>query len=129
MPIWEYESGMARLATTADVFNAIAEPRRRRILDLLAEGERPVNDIVRVLSITQPQASKHLRVLRAVSLVAVRRAGQQRLYRLDGAGLRPVHDWVRGFERCWNESFDKLAGYLAELQRPPSDPIQQETPP
>src|SRR4051812_14976020 len=116
MPIWEYLSRMARLATTADVFNAIAEPRRRRILGLLSERERSVNEIVRALRLSQPQASKHLKVLRAVKLVDVRASGQQRLYHLDAAGLKPVHDWVRGFERFWNESFDRLGDYLRDLQ-------------
>jgi DNA-binding transcriptional ArsR family regulator len=117
MLIWAYNAGMARLATTADVFNAIAEPRRRRILELLADGERPVNDIVRALRVSQPQASKHLRVLRAVRLVEVRGVGQRRLYRLESAGLRAVHEWVGGFERFWNESFDRLDEYLRDLQR------------
>ena len=111
---------MPRLATTADVFNAVAEPQRRTILELLTRGERPVNEVAEVLHITQPQASKHLAVLRAVRLVEVRSAGQQRFYRLNGAGLKPVHDWVKGFEQFWNASFDRLADYLDELQgRPP----------
>lgn len=107
---------MARLATTADVFNAIAEPQRRRILGLLAEGEQPVGAIVVRLGISQPLASKHLGVLRAVELVQVRQQAQQRLYRLNAAGLRPVHQWVGGFERFWQESFDRLDDYLHELQ-------------
>lgn len=108
---------MARLATTADVFNAVAEPRRRDILALLARGERPVNDVAEILHITQPQASKHLRVLREVDLVSVRGEGQQRVYRLNGKGLKPMHDWVKGFEQFWNESFDRLAIYLDDLQK------------
>ncbi|HEX3135225.1 MAG TPA: metalloregulator ArsR/SmtB family transcription factor [Planctomycetota bacterium] len=107
---------MARLATTADVFNAVAEPQRRNILAVLTRGERPVNELADVLHITQPQASKHLRVLRAVRLVEVRSDGQQRFYRLNGEGLKPVHDWVKGFEQFWNASFDRLADYLDELQ-------------
>ena len=107
---------MPRMATTADVFNAVAEPQRRNILSLLAQGERPVNDLADVLHITQPQASKHLRVLREVRLVSVRGVGQQRMYRLNGEGLKPVHDWVKGFEQFWNESFDRLSEYLDELQ-------------
>lgn len=107
---------MARAATTSDAFNAIAEPLRRQILDLLAQGERSVNDIALSLRITQPQASKHLRVLREVGLVHVRGAGQQRLYDLNGAGLKPIHDWVKTYERHWTESFDRLADYLKELQ-------------
>jgi len=111
---------MPRLATTADVFNAVAEPQRRNILELLTRGERPVNELAEVLHITQPQTSKHLRVLRAVRLVEVRREGQQRFYRLNGTGLKPVHDWVKGFEQFWNASFDRLADYLDHVQgRPP----------
>lgn len=108
---------MARLPTTSDVFNAIAEPQRREILELLAGGEQSVNDIAEALHLKQPQVSKHLRVLRAVELVSVREAGQQRLYSLQSAGLKPVHDWVKPFERLWNERFDRLADYLRELQK------------
>ncbi|MBE7556268.1 MAG: winged helix-turn-helix transcriptional regulator [Anaerolineales bacterium] len=107
---------MARLPTTFDVFNAIAEPQRREILTLLAQGERSVNDIVDALGLKQPQVSKHLRVLREVGLVSVREAGQQRFYKLNSMGLKPVHDWVKPFERLWNERFDRLADYLNELQ-------------
>ena len=111
---------MPRLATTADVFNAVAEPQRRHILELLRRGECPVNEVAEVLHITQPQASKHLGVLRAVRLVEVRSEGQQRFYRLNGAGLQPVHEWVKGFEQFWNASFDRLADYLDQVQgRPP----------
>jgi DNA-binding transcriptional ArsR family regulator len=113
---------MARLATTADVFNAVAEPQRRRIIGYLAEGERPVNDVARWLDVTQPQASKHLRVLREVNLVRVREAGQQRLYRLNVAGLKPIHDWVDQYRRMWEESLDRLDDYLRELQRRPPRP-------
>jgi DNA-binding transcriptional ArsR family regulator len=107
---------MARLATTSDVFNAVAEPQRRAILDLLAGGERPVNEIVERLDMRQPQVSKHLRVLREVGLVSVREAGQQRLYRLNGEGLKPIHDWVKPFERYWEGQLDRLDEYLRELQ-------------
>jgi DNA-binding transcriptional ArsR family regulator len=107
---------MARSATTSDVFNAVAEPQRRQILNLLAEGERSVNDIAAALSFRQPQASKHLRVLREVGLVSVRGAGQQRLYALDALQLKPIFDWVATFERYWSQRFDGLAAYLAELQ-------------
>jgi len=85
---------MARAATTTDAFNAVAEPRRRQILDLLAAGERPVNDLVELLGLTQPQVSRHLRVLREVGLVRVRDAGRQRLYRLDPEPLKAIHDWL-----------------------------------
>ncbi len=107
---------MARLATTADAFNAVAEPQRRRILNLLARGERPVNFIAGSLSYKQPQVSKHLRVLRQVGLVSVRGAGQQRLYKLNGKGLKPIHDWTKTFESFWNESFDRLDDYLKKSQ-------------
>ena len=93
---------MARAATTSDAFNAIAEPQRRDILVLLKGGERPVAKLARALRMSQPQASKHLRVLREVGLVQVRGAGKQRLYDLDAGGLRPVHAWLGGFERFWS---------------------------
>jgi len=108
---------MARAATTADVFNAVAEPRRRQILDALAAGERPVNDLVARLRLAQPQVSKHLRVLREVGLVDVREQGRQRVYRLNGRPLKPIHDWVRRFERTWNERFETLDEVLDELKR------------
>ena len=107
---------MARAATTADAFNAVAEPRRREILDLLAKRERPVNELVELLGVAQPQVSKHLRVLREVGLVRDRTAGKQRLYRLDARGLRPVHEWTGGFEQFWNESFDRLDAYVRSLE-------------
>jgi len=108
---------MARLATTTDVFNAVAEPQRRNILTLLTQGERSVNDIAESLRVRQPQVSKHLRVLKQVGLVSVRGSGQQRLYRLNGAGLKPIHDWVKPFEHLWNQRLDRLADYLDEVQR------------
>jgi DNA-binding transcriptional ArsR family regulator len=108
---------MARAATTSDVFNAIAEPQRRDILTLLRAGERPVTDLAHELGISQPGASKHLRVLREVGLVRVHGAGKQRIYGLDARGLRPVHEWTGGFERFWNESFDRLDAYVQDLQR------------
>ncbi len=108
---------MARAATTADAFNAVAEPRRREILDVLAGGERPVNDLVRLLGVAQPQVSKHLRVLREVGAVAVRDEGRQRLYRLNGEALKPIHDWVKSYERSWSERFDQLDAVLEELQQ------------
>jgi len=108
---------MARAATTSDVFNAIAEPQRREILMLLRAGERPVAELAQELRMTQPGASKHLRVLREVGLVRDRRVGKQRLYGLDARGLRPVHEWTGGFERFWNESFDRLDKYVQELEQ------------
>jgi DNA-binding transcriptional ArsR family regulator len=108
---------MARAATTSDVFNAIAQPQRREILALLRTGERPVTELARELGMTQPGASKHLRVLREVGLVRDRRAGKQRLYGLDATGLRPVHEWVGGFEQFWSETFDRLDTYVQDLKR------------
>jgi DNA-binding transcriptional ArsR family regulator len=108
---------MARAATTADAFNAVAEPRRRQILDVLAGGERPVNDLARVLGLAQPQVSKHLRVLREVGAVDVRDDGRRRLYRLNGRALKPIHDWVKSYERTWSERFDRLDVVLDELKR------------
>ena len=107
---------MARAATTSDVFNAVAEPRRRQILTLLRGGEHSVNDLARSLRVRQPQASKHLRVLKQVGLVKVRGAGQQRLYTLIGDGLQPIHDWVMTFTRFRSESFQRLDQYLQDLQ-------------
>ena len=107
---------MARAATTADAFNAVAEPRRRQILDALAGGERPVNDLVGELGLAQPQVSKHLKVLREVGLVDVRDHGRQRLYRLNGQPLKPIHDWVKNYERAWSERFDALDTVLDELK-------------
>jgi DNA-binding transcriptional ArsR family regulator len=106
---------MARAATTTDAFNAVAEPRRREILDLLASGERPVNDVARLLGMSQPLVSKHLRVLREVEAVEVRDEGRRRLYRLNGQALKPIHDWVKGYEQFWSERFDRLDGVLEEL--------------
>ena len=107
---------VARAATTADAFNAIAEPRRRQILDVLAGGERPVNDLVLELGLAQPQVSKHLRVLREVGAVELREAGRQRLYRLNGEALKPIHDWVKNYERSWSERFEQLDAVLEELE-------------
>ena len=107
---------MARAAAAADAFNAVAEPNRRRILTLLADGERSVNDVAHALRVRQPQASKHLRVLRKVGLVQVRGEGPHRFYTLNGAGLKPIHDWVSAIEAHWNERLDRLADYLAKLQ-------------
>ena len=108
---------MARAATTADAFNAVAEPRRRQILDLLAAGECPVNDLVRLLGIAQPQVSKHLRVLREVGAVEVRDEGRRRLYRLNCQALKPIHDWVRKYERLWSERFDRMDVVLEDLKQ------------
>ena len=106
---------MARAATTSDVFNAIAEPRRRAIVDLLALGaERDVTDVVLKLGLPQPAVSKHLGVLRKVGVVDVRKAGQRRLYRLNPKELKPVHDWIQNFERFWT---DQLASIKEAAER------------
>jgi DNA-binding transcriptional ArsR family regulator len=110
-------SGVARAATTADAFNAVAEPRRRQIIDVLAGGERAVNDLVAELGLAQPQVSKHLRVLREVGAVDVRDEGRQRLYRLNGHALKPIHDWVKPYERLWSERFEALDVVLDDLKR------------
>jgi DNA-binding transcriptional ArsR family regulator len=107
---------VARAATTTDAFNAVAEPRRRQILDLLAGGERPVNDLVALIGLAQPLVSKHLRVLREVGLVNVRDEGRQRMYRLNPGPLKPIHDWVRKYEQSWSERFDRMDVVLAELK-------------
>ena len=107
---------MARAATTTDAFNAVAEPRRRQILDALAGGERPVNDLVALLGLAQPLVSKHLRVLRAVGLVEVRDEGRQRLYRLNARPLKPIHDWVQAYQDLWTERFSRLDEVLTELK-------------
>lgn len=107
---------MARSATTSDVFNAVAEARRREILDALITGEKAVGAIVTDLSMSQPQVSKHLRVLSEVGLVRSRADGRRRLYSLEPARLRPLHDWVAKYERTLNERLDRMDDYLRELQ-------------
>ena len=116
MLIWVYNERVARAATTTDAFNAVAEPRRRQILDALAGRELPVNDLVGLLGLAQPQVSKHLRVLREVGAVGVRDEGRQRLYRLNGHALKPIHDWVKNYERSWSERFDQLDAVLEDLK-------------
>ncbi|GAA3047164.1 metalloregulator ArsR/SmtB family transcription factor [Pseudonocardia yunnanensis] len=108
---------MARAPTTSDAFNAVAEPRRRQILDVLAGGERSVNELVALLGLAQPLVSKHLRVLREVGLVSVRDEGRQRMYRLDGRPLKTIHDWVQNYEQWWSQRFDRLDVVLEDLKR------------
>src|SRR5215831_14870411 len=112
MPIQEYDRAVARSSTTSDVFNAIAETRRRDILDTLSAGEKAVGTIVNDLSMSQPQVSKHLRVLSEVGLVTCRADGRRRLYRLEHAYLRPLHDWLAKYEQAWNERLDRVDDYL-----------------
>ena len=116
MPITEYVGAVARSSTTSDVFNAIAEAHRREILDALMAGEKAVGAIVNDLSMSQPQVSKHLRVLSEVGLVKCRAEGRRRLYRLEPAPLRPLHEWLAKYERAWNDRLDRVEDYLKELQ-------------
>jgi DNA-binding transcriptional ArsR family regulator len=99
---------MARAATTSDAFNAVAEPRRREILNFLALRERPVGDIVATLALGQPSVSKHLRVLRNVGLVYVRREGRRKLYRTNAGAIRPLHEWTSTFERYWRQQLNRI---------------------
>jgi len=117
MPLSEYNGLMARAATTSDVFNAIAEAHRREILDTLRDGEMPVGAIVDELSISQPQVSKHLRVLSEVGLVKCRAEGRRRLYRLEPACLEPMREWLAKYEQTLNARLDRTAQYLKELQQ------------
>jgi DNA-binding transcriptional ArsR family regulator len=113
---------MARTPTTADVFNAVAEASRRDLLDALGDAEATVSELVDRLGLSQPQVSKHLGVLRAVGLVSVRVDGRHRWYRVNGPALKPVHDWVRTFERTWNTRLDRLDDLVAELKAQESEP-------
>ena len=116
MPISEYVGAVARSPTTSDVFNAVAEARRREILDALITGEKAVGAIVDDLSMSQPQVSKHLRVLSEVGLVRCRAEGRRRLYSLDPARLRPLNEWLAKYEQAWNDRLDRVEDYLQELQ-------------
>jgi DNA-binding transcriptional ArsR family regulator len=117
MSISEYDGSVARSSTTADVFNAVAEARRREILDTLIAGEKAVGAIVHDLSMSQPQVSKHLRVLSDVGLVSCRAEGRRRLYRLEPKRLQPFHAWLAKYEQAWNDRLDRMDDYLEELQR------------
>ena len=117
MSITEYVGAVARSSTTSDVFNAVAEARRREILDALMTGEKAVGEIVDDLSMSQPQVSKHLRVLSEVGLVSCRAEGRRRLYRLEPARLRPMHEWLTSYEQAWNDRLDRMDDYLQELRR------------
>jgi DNA-binding transcriptional ArsR family regulator len=117
MPISEYDQTVARASTTSDVFNAIAEADRRAILDVLITGEKAVGAILNELSMSQPQVSKHLRVLSEVGLVRCRAEGRRRVYRLEPARLRPLRDWLANYEQAWNDRLDRMDDYLKELQQ------------
>ena len=121
MLISEYIGAVARSSTTSDVFNAVAETHRREILDALIGGEKAVGSIVDALSLSQPQVSKHLRVLSEVGLVSCRADGRRRLYRLEPASLGPFHDWLGKYEQALNERLDRMGDYLDELQAKESD--------
>ncbi len=108
---------MARTPTTHDPFNAVAEPKRRQVLELLGARELSVNEIVKKLGWTQPMVSKHLGVLKQVGLVSERRVGRQRMYRVNAERLKPIYDWVTPFERYWSESFDRLDEVLQVIQK------------
>jgi len=108
---------MARTPTTHDPFNAVAEPKRRQVLEALGRQELSVNDIVQKLGWNQPMVSKHLNVLKQVGLVSERRVGRQRLYRVNAEQLKPIYEWVAPFERYWNESFDRLDEVLEEMKK------------
>ena len=118
---------MARAATTSDVFNAIAEPRRREIIDILAGGSaRAVGDLVHTLNIPQPAVSKHLGVLRKVGLVTVKKQGQHRLYELNAEELKPVHDWVKNFERFWSHHVDRIKERAERMARERAATAEQQ---
>src|SRR5580658_11208232 len=117
MPISAYDEAMARSSTTLDVFNAIGEAHRRDILDALLDGEKAVGTIVTDLSISQPQVSKHLRVLSEVGLVRCRADGRRRLYRLEPTRLEPFQEWLAKYEQAWNDRLDRVDDYLKELQQ------------
>ena len=117
MPIAEYIGPVARASTTSDVFNAVADMHRREILDALITGEKAVGTIVNDLSMSQPQVSKHLRVLSEVGLVRCRAEGRRRLYRLEPEHLRPLREWLVKYEQAWNDRMDRLDDYLKELQQ------------
>jgi DNA-binding transcriptional ArsR family regulator len=117
MLISEYDRLMARASTTSDVFNAIADAHRREVLDALIAGEKAVGEIVNDLSMSQPQVSKHLRVLSEVGLVRCRADGRRRLYRLEPACLRPLREWLAAYEQAWNARMDRVDDYLRELQQ------------
>src|SRR6266852_5102020 len=108
---------MARAPTTLDPFNAIAEPKRRQVLDLLAKGERPVNELVHSLGWPQPQVSKHLGVLRKVGLVTERRLGRQRVYSLNGERLKPIHEWIKDYERFWQHQLASIKARAEQKQQ------------
>jgi DNA-binding transcriptional ArsR family regulator len=121
MPVSAYDRSVARSSTTSDVFNAVADRHRREVLDTLIGGEKAVGEIVNDLSMSQPQVSKHLRVLSEVGLVSCRADGRRRLYRLEPAHLRPVREWLATYEQAWNDRMDRVDDYLKQLQQQGGD--------
>jgi DNA-binding transcriptional ArsR family regulator len=121
-----YSRDMPRAATTSDAFNAVAEPRRRDILAFLAQRERPVSDIVAALEMEQPSVSKHLRVLREVGLVRMRREGRQKLYRTNAAAIRPLHEWTGAFERFWRQTLKRVKERAEGGTAGPGDDVHKE---
>jgi DNA-binding transcriptional ArsR family regulator len=120
---------MARAATTSDVFNAIAEPRRREIIDLLAAtGEKAVGDLVSTLRLSQPTISKHLSVLRRVRLVTASRRGRRRVYRLEPRELKPIHDWVKSYERFWTHQLSRIKDRAEQRAKELNKQKEQQTP-
>lgn len=117
MPVLEYDGVVTPSSITSDVFNAVAKADRREILDTLIAGEKAVGTIVTDVAQSQPQVSKHLRVLSQVGLVRCRAEGRRRLYRLEPEHLQPLHDWLAKYEQAWNERLDRMDGYLKELQK------------
>jgi DNA-binding transcriptional ArsR family regulator len=122
---------MPRASTTSDAFNAVAEPRRREILTYLAFTERPVGDIVTSLKLEQPSVSKHLRVLKDVGLVRVRREGRRMLYRTNAEAIRPLHEWTSTFERLWRNQLNRIKERAERtedpLRREPGVPIKEDS--
>ena len=108
---------MARTPTTFDPFNAVAEPKRRQLIQAMGAEELSVNEIVERLGWNQPSVSKHLGVLKQVGLVSERRVGRQRLYRVNGERLKPIYDWVTPFEKYWSESFERLDQVLEQMKK------------
>ena len=124
-----YNVPMPRAPTTLDPFNAIAEPKRRQVLDVLAQGERPVNELVRSLGWPQPQVSKHLGVLKKVGLVSERREGRQRVYRLNAQRLQPIHEWLKNYERFWTHQLELLKARAEQKARSRNSTHPQERKP
>ena len=114
---------MARTPTTHDPFNAVAEPKRRMIIEVMGQRELSVSEIIELLGWPQPMVSKHLGVLKKVGLVRERRVGRQRLYKVDMEQLKPIYDWITPFERYWSERYDRLDDVLSDIQKKEDDHV------